>query len=338
MKKTIYNLLLISIIMFVGVIGVSKNIHATVPIINSTESTAETVAEPDITEVTIRSTSSFNVTISRVNDASGYYIYNIEDDGTLTLLKTVDNNYTSRIDVDELTYENTYKLTVQAYKNLSTGETITSTYNQDGIVKKLVVTSNYKNGLKYFYDAEGNVIKNTEYLLAKKNKKYMIKVNVKRNVVTVYAKDGIKGYTIPVKSFLCSAGQITPLGTFSLGDKSRYRVLFHNCYSQWTIGIHNNILFHTSPYKSYKDNNTLDVAEYNKLGTLASHGCVRLQCENVKWLYDNCKKGTKVVIYKSKTAGPFGKPKLTKLPKWHTWDPTDPTAIKKCIKKNCEHL
>ena len=30
---------------------------------------------------------------------------------------------------------------------------------------------------------------------------------------------------------------------------------------------------------------------YNGLGVVRSAGCVRLTCENAKWIYDNCKIG-----------------------------------------------
>ncbi len=44
-----------------------------------------------------------------------------------------------------------------------------------------------------------------------KQDSYEIKVNKTTNVVTVYAKDGNKGYIIPVKAFVCSGGDTTPL-------------------------------------------------------------------------------------------------------------------------------
>lgn len=305
---------------------------------DSTPSDQSGLSMPSVKNITVRSKTSFFVTINTVKGAGGYYIYNIKDDGGLELLKTIKDNHTSRFVIAGLTYNNTYRLTVQAFKkNKGTGEFIAGPYDETGVAKKLKVTTKYKNGFKYYYDADGNVIKDVEKLLPKK-RKYMIKVNTERCVMTIYAKDGRKGYRIPVKSFLCSPGRGTKSGTFSVGEKYRYRSLFYNSYSQWTTVIHGNILFHTTPYKSYGNNNTLDVAEYNKLGTAASHGCVRLQCVAVKWIYDNCPRGTKVVLYKSKKAGPFGKPKLEKLPKWHKWDPTDPTAVKRCKKHGCDHI
>ena len=86
------------------------------------------------------------------------------------------------------------------------------------------------------------------------------------------------------------------------------------------------ILFHSVYYNQPYNNRSLDVGAYNKLGTIASHGCVRLRAGDSKWIYDNCKVGTKVTIYdNAKDPGPFDKPKAQKLKYGHTWDPTDPT-------------
>ena len=38
-------------------------------------------------------------------------------------------------------------------------------------------------------------------------------------------------------------------------------------------------------------------AEAQKLGTKASHGCFRLAVEDAKWIYDNIRTGTKVIIH-----------------------------------------
>lgn len=304
---------------------------------NADQTQQNALGIPQITSVTIRSKTSFLVKLKRVSGVSGYYIYNINDNGELVKLKKISDNHTNELIVGGLKYKKTFRLTVRAYKkNKKTGEIVLSDYDTVGITKRLKVKSKYKKGLKYYYDMDGKILKDVRGFLPK-NSKYIIKVNTEKCVMTIYAKDGKKGYRIPVKSFLCSPGGGTKSGTFSLGAKYRYRSLFYSSYSQWTAVIHGNILFHTTPYTSYGNNNTLDVAEYNKLGTAASHGCVRLQCVAVKWIYDNCPGGTKVIIYKSRNAGPFGKPKLEKLAKWHKWDPTDPTAKKKCAKHNCNH-
>jgi hypothetical protein len=79
----------------------------------------------------------------------------------------------------------------------------------------------------------------------------------------------------------------------------------------------------------------LDVIEFNKLGTAASAGCVRLNCADVKWIYDNCGSKTKVTIYDDANPGPFGYPEQILLDEDHTWDPTDPEMKYLCTQKGC---
>ena len=82
-------------------------------------------------------------------------------------------------------------------------------------------------------------------------------------------------------------------------------------------------------------NQTLSVSAYNKLGRPASHGCVRVTAGDAKWIYDNCKLKTKVVIYSKSGYEPLKKPVAYKLPSWHKWDPTDPNMKYKCKQKGC---
>ena len=79
-------------------------------------------------------------------------------------------------------------------------------------------------------------------------------------------------------------------------------------------------LFHSLPYDEDQD----EIVD-NTLGVPASHGCIRLDTEDAKWIYDNCRYGTTVVI--SDTAySPFDKPATIKIPASQNWDPTDPNA------------
>jgi uncharacterized protein YjdB len=145
---------------------------------------------------------------------------------------------------------------------------------------------------------------------------YVIKVNRQMNCVTVY-KDGT-----PVKAMVCSVGSATPVGTFHIIERYRWRLMIHNVYAQYATRIVGSILFHSVPYTS-QNNRTLQTEEYNKLGTTASAGCVRLSCEDAKWIYDNVANGATVIIYDSPDPGPLGKPTSIKIPAGQTWDPTD---------------
>ncbi|HEX3076752.1 MAG TPA: L,D-transpeptidase family protein, partial [Lachnospiraceae bacterium] len=153
---------------------------------------------------------------------------------------------------------------------------------------------------------------------------YLIKVNKQQNCVTIYEKDSEGKYTVPVKAMICSTGTETPLGTFKTPTKYRWKVLLEDVWGQYSTRITRDILFHSVWY--YKqDPSTLSALQYNKLGTMCSHGCIRLTVADAKWIYDNCPIGTTVTIYNSKDPGPLGKPKAIKLAPGTGWDPTDVT-------------
>lgn len=159
---------------------------------------------------------------------------------------------------------------------------------------------------------------------AKTGSPYYIKVNKQQNCVTVYEKDKAGKYTKPVKAMACSTGPDTPLGTYNTLIKYRWKLLMGDVWGQYSTRIVDGILFHSVWY--YKmDETTLSATQYNKLGTSASHGCIRLTVEDAKWIYDNCPVGTTVEIYNAKDPGPLGKPKTIKLPAGTGWDPTDPS-------------
>lgn len=185
---------------------------------------------------------------------------------------------------------------------------------------------NYVDKYKYFFNKKGQLQQDVRKKLTKKQKSsYLIRVNRTASCVTVYAKDGLRGYTIPVVAFVSSAGKETPIGTFKIRDKLRWHELMGPSWGQWCEHLTFDILFHSVYYDRERDNRSLNVSAYNKLGTMASHGCIRLTAGDAKWIYDNCKIGTKVIIYNNKkNPGPFDKPKAAKLSSRHTWDPTDP--------------
>lgn len=156
---------------------------------------------------------------------------------------------------------------------------------------------------------------------------YFIKVNYGANVVTIYTKDDDGNYTVPFKAMVCSCGKYTPKsGTYKSSNKYAWRPLIHNVYGQYATRIVKQILFHSVPYSSNKKD-TLLYEEYDKLGTKASEGCVRLTVKDAKWIYDNCPSGTMVEFYSDSNPGPLGKPtaqKISSVVECRNWDPTDP--------------
>ena len=269
-------------------------------------------------------------------NVDGYIIYAWDKGGKLKSKKIIKDGTVKSGVIDNLSYNTPYKFAVAAYitrdENIQKGS-----YDKNGFGTKIKVTARHEKGYRYFYDWNDNVIKDhiTDFLGS--NPHYQIRSNISACVTTVYAADENGDYNTPVKAWLCSPGigSSTMTGTWNLGEKYRYRPLLYGTNSQWAVRIHDEILFHTTPYKAYGSNNTMDVAEYNKLGKPASHGCIRMQCEAVEWISLHCPEGTEVVIYESDDPGGFGKPELEPLPSWHTWDPTDSTAAELCAINGC---
>ncbi len=159
---------------------------------------------------------------------------------------------------------------------------------------------------------------------------YYIKINYTQNCVTIYTKDDDGYYTKPVKAMICSTGKATPTsGVYSTTDKYRWGWLNGGVCGQYCTRIVGSILFHSVPYTTNKTN-ALEYWEYDKLGTSASAGCVRLTVTDAKWIYDNCAKGTKVEFYSDSNPGPLGRPTAKKISdaegELKNWDPTDPDA------------
>lgn len=119
-----------------------------------------------------------------------------------------------------------------------------------------------------------------------------IYVSISQQRVTVYDSDGLI-----VKQFVCSTGtegSETPVGTFRIlmKGKSFYSKSVGEGGYYWTQ-FKGDYLFHSIPFdQNYK----LKPEEAAKLGTPASHGCVRLSIEDAKWIYDHISRGTVVTI------------------------------------------
>ena len=182
---------------------------------------------------------------------------------------------------------------------------------------------------------ENEVVENTVTEEKAKNTsgtKYRLEVNCEQNVVNVYEKDENGEYKDCVKVMLCSVGSATPKsGTYSLKKYGgwEWKGLQGDVFGQYATQITGNILFHSVPYTKRGDNSSLEYWEYDKLGTPASLGCIRLTVKNAKWIYDNCASGTKVYFYKDSNPGPLGKPSERKISgdsEVNGWDPTDPDS------------
>ena len=129
---------------------------------------------------------------------------------------------------------------------------------------------------------------------------YWIGVDVKNQRTTIYrtADNSV------VHRWLCSTGKSstpTPTGTFTMptgrnaNRKEWYK--FGGVYVKYASRVVNGIYFHSVLF-SRRDDNSLQQNTLQLLGHPASHGCIRLEVSNAKWISENCPIGTKVVIHK----------------------------------------
>lgn len=121
---------------------------------------------------------------------------------------------------------------------------------------------------------------------------YCILVNRSTHKVGVF--QGWQGNWNCIQYWECSDGApSTPTveGVFRVGSRGFY---FDSgsarCF--WYTQFHGNYLFHSVLYNKY--NGTL---MDGRLGLPLSHGCVRMQIQNAKWIYDTIPSGTTVVVY-----------------------------------------
>ncbi len=164
-----------------------------------------------------------------------------------------------------------------------------------------------------------------------KQSSYQAVVDRTTCVVTIYAKDTTGKYCIPVKAMTCSVGLAatpTPKSGWSKPyktiSKSRWQTLMGPSYGQYATRVVAGIYFHSVAGSNTTSYN-LSASNYNMLGQPASHGCIRLNVRDAKWIYDNCKLGMSVVI-NDNMYNPFDKPATIKIPANQTYDPTDPAV------------
>ncbi len=129
---------------------------------------------------------------------------------------------------------------------------------------------------------------------------YMAKVSIKDQRVYIYQWTG-SSYSKLAHTFICSTGtkqNPTILGTFQAAGRNGEWYYFSESYvwARYAFVIEGGYFFHSVLYNKKGDENPTSSSVRN-LGSRASHGCIRLQVEDAKWIYDNCSAGMTVVIY-----------------------------------------
>ena len=160
---------------------------------------------------------------------------------------------------------------------------------------------------------------------------------------SVVVFDAVNGDWETEHVFICSTGKdgkYTPRGEFSITAQYEYKAMSRlngvMVYAQYSSRFRGHYLFHTVPaagqYKNYFPNGKQQmlIAEYEKLGTDASHGCVRMLVGDCCWIYRNCRIGTRVTVTDDSGPEHPKKPALIYAEPYmdvnaeYGWDPTDP--------------
>lgn len=186
-----------------------------------------------------------------------------------------------------------------------------------------------QNGIryKYYFDNKGYLVQDVR---GKVSGPYMLRVDRRRNQITVYARDTGGQYNVPVVAMPCSVGlpaTPTPTGTFRGTRAGRWQILMGPSWGQYaTLVSEPDGVFIHSVSGAVANSYSLPANEWNKLGReAASHGCIRVAVIDAKWIYENCN-GATVEIQDYNYAGPFDHKAYRQITAAYNWDPTDPEA------------
>ena len=319
-----------------------------VAIINNKKKSVETSAIQEIQEVE-------ETKIADVLDSNIQFDYNKEptEEAIELNIKKYDNSYNLYYCIKEVGQEVAEKTEETAQEiaeevpedeyvlyngepiSIETNSVLSFKYEKDGVYSKNAYNLQITNIINKGEIKEGATEEELEKGKVDEEEKakgvqpYYIKINYTANCVTIYKKDDSGNYTVPVKAMVCSTGTATPTkGVYKTLNKYVWKELNGHCWGQYSTRIVGHILFHSVPYSSPRHDD-LRYNLYDKLGTRASAGCIRLTVADAKWIYDNCALGTMVEFYSSSNPGPLGKPgamKISGVAECRNWDPTDPVA------------
>ncbi len=108
----------------------------------------------------------------------------------------------------------------------------------------------------------------------------------------------------PVRYMICSSGKgnITPRGTFTMpATYTSGWDRWGGVYVRYPTRIKGPYYFHSILYNA--SDKSLNMESWRKLGTKASHGCIRMTPLDAQWINYNCKKGTRIRIVNDRAEG-----------------------------------
>ena len=292
-----------------------------------------------------------------------FWVY-YKKDGKFVLLDKVDADYDKETQVYSATevnkYPGSYKIYAYGYTNWDK-KVLLKTQSVKVLKSEAAKNGWYYekyNGKTYKFYYIDNVkqtdltkILGLKYSSSTNVNNFYIYVNRAACCVTVYAYDDEKGkYIIPVKSFAVSVGRdiytqagpsglntnssYTPLGNFSIctngvSPKFTVKPMYEPnnviLYARWTSHIVGTVYFHSIAVGT-DSHYALNPNQYNRLGSPASAGCIRMTVADAKWIYDYASVGSTVKIEygNAKYPSPLGKPNTIWIASSIHYDPTDP--------------
>lgn len=150
------------------------------------------------------------------------------------------------------------------------------------------------NGSWYFFKSNGVWVSDSTNAKAQSyasRTNWLILVDTSRCVTSIYY--GSQGNWDLNRRYVCSTGRAgtpTVIGEYEVFGKGYSFGHGYTCY--YYTQFYGDYLFHSSPYY-VNSNRIMDPT----MGVPSSAGCVRLEIQNAKWIYDNIPYGTKVVTY-----------------------------------------
>lgn len=165
------------------------------------------------------------------------------------------------------------------------------------------------------------------------NENYMIRVFKDIQVVAVFTDNGNGKYDQFLHAFTCSTADEdheTPNGKTQIGVKYHSAFMIDASYGQYSSEFLQYHYFHGVP--SYHGETEAGVSweDFNKLGSPASHGCIRLQSKDAKWIFTYCEEGTPVEVLEESSGFPMVPTVVERVmmkESGPSWDPTNDNPL-----------
>ncbi|MDO4534858.1 MAG: L,D-transpeptidase [Clostridium perfringens] len=213
-----------------------------------------------------------------------------------TIISTVNelvekNSYSEAINIlDE--YIDKFNYNIELINKLTEVKELRMNYLEEFSENSLTTNEYSAQTMSSYYNKLDPTTINTFDISSNTNK--LVFVNISEQKTYIYT-GSINNWSLE-KEFVCSTGienKETPVGIFEVQTRAPW--FFASKYGQggkYYVQFMGNYLFHSIPFAEDQET-ILD----ETLGEPASHGCIRLDTNNAKWLYDNVLDGSKIIIY-----------------------------------------